>query len=379
MDAVMWKNNVGPEFPKIAYLFKIKKYGKEYYAGVGYTPNQMPLDACSGLYSTECAEANVASIVGQVSAEIQRALDESELATLLGNVTDTAGRDLMVQEQYNASDFETWVLTGMGSDMVVSACAGQAGFIGLPLETVVSLGEYLGIVSTPGSSVVELIEASSSTGMSWFTFDWVSSDFVSKQRTFLASPTLYNGETTYYVVSSFINTPEPATCAGGCPTDSACSSDGYYCACDFGMKANYSAQPAAVDSPTCGVGFDYTMQCEIDLSLYCDDGELKQYNFEGELQCQLCPGGSYYSNTGTCTECDAGYAVAGAEARDSCTACMPGYYAPHGGMSMCIACDYGSYTDKHGSTACITCPEGTECPGGADLVVNEGYWRSTED
>ena len=41
----MWTNDeASPEFPKIAYFVKIRKFGKEYYAGVGYKPSQLPLE-----------------------------------------------------------------------------------------------------------------------------------------------------------------------------------------------------------------------------------------------------------------------------------------------------------------------------------------------
>ena len=170
-----WKNNDGTPDPKIAYLIKIKKFGKEYYAGVGYKPSQFPLGECSGLYDSSCAEANVASIVGQVSAEIQSALDDTALAALLSNVTAQSGDYLM--NGVHASSFHTWVLSGEGSEMELEAFSDSDASVSdasewvedrLKLESVVGLSAYLGIVSTPGSSVVKEIEASSSTGMRWF-------------------------------------------------------------------------------------------------------------------------------------------------------------------------------------------------------------------
>jgi hypothetical protein len=52
--------------------------------------------------------------------------------------------------------------------------------------------------------------------------------------------------------------------------------------------------------------------------------------------------------------------------------CLPGEVTQN---NKCVQCLRGTYSLSPVKTACDRCPERASCPGGAEVVVDQGFWR----
>ena len=106
-----------------------------------------------------------------------------------------------------------------------------------------------------------------------------------------------------------------------------------------------------------------------------------------------CDGGNYYDlDTKQCEPCPVGTAAAGpSDNRFACEPCAEGFSTKLGtGMQYCQTCEPFKYADKKGAASCQDCPQHAECPapecplnadrcpGGTDVVVMPGYWRTLD-
>lgn len=156
-----WKNNANsPAYQKIAYEIKFTKWGKDYYAGVGYNeilyPPAMP---CTTAYAADCGETNVMSIMGNVTTALRTAGSYANFQKVFQEISDKTSYRLDTGFYVFAYEF----------DGKCVAHGGNPTFVGKSLS---------GILSSVGNTFVDgvalhmqFVAAANEDG-GWVAYPW---------------------------------------------------------------------------------------------------------------------------------------------------------------------------------------------------------------
>jgi len=343
-----WRSNmVDPAIEKVAYLVKISKYGRSFYAGVGYNNvvwNPESAEVCDSSFAGTCAEDGVLAMVGHLTAVINNAQSQASLDAAFANAT--ARDDLL----YRSSG--GFVMEVYDDSQVCAAYGGSPDFVGKSLERIFL---DLGSKALGADQYADQYKGAPSGG--FFTYLW-QADGMEKgiTRKAFAQKASYKPlgsytEKHYYVVASFVDAIQPPRCnfsdpsswATDCPASSVCKSSGY-CSCVAGTIANFTTTGACGDASGCACETeDYTMTCEVN---DCPAGKFG-------LPDQRLPDPSGRS----CQECDPGKFAASAQS-SACSVCIPGRYQDLPAQQSCKNCSAGTSINSGSSTACESCAEG---------------------
>ena len=242
----------GSEFPKVAYVFKLTRGGRDYFGGVGFHHKRAPLQLalgtgtkmngepipCTRAYGTNCSEVNSHAILGQALSDLIFASTESKegLYAPSASVEDVLLSITEGDGLYRANDFFVAVFSfnqasclNRGALPDNSGCCvahgGNSSFVGMTWQDILTAQE---VTSIRGEDLHTQLSGESDIGGGWYEYSLARQGDGGKRLRALSSRFRSQGEY-YYVVTEYAVGVPPPTC-DDCPSTMVCiDEDQAYC------------------------------------------------------------------------------------------------------------------------------------------------------